>query len=333
MGHDQAKKPDFGAVVLFLGPWPHGFILDRRYFLRFHSGLFEVHKEVPDVVQCLHNLPLVLLISAVAYRLTGQYAIHRFRRLREEFASVFRGVALMGLLVVATTFGLQDRYESRATFLLYVALTMVLILAARRCSWAAVRWLRRRGYNQTQSIIVGTGRVARKTARSLRVTAWLGVKNIGFVEDQPTLWSSDLDILGTPADLPRLIEKYQVSHVFICLPMNRYHETRRIYDILSHTYAEVRLIADVPQLAGLSLTTTNFDGMPMIGLRESPHFGFNVVFKRALDIVCRCGRARRAGTRDGPDRRAHQNQQSRPSLLPARTLRPQWLIFSNAQVS
>ena len=58
-------------------------------------------------------------LYTVAYRLTGQYAIHRFRRLREEFASVLRGVALMGLFVVATTFGLQDRYESRATFLIF----------------------------------------------------------------------------------------------------------------------------------------------------------------------------------------------------------------------
>ncbi len=255
------------------------------YYLRFDSGILEVYKDTPDLDLCLSNLPIVLLIGAVAYRFAGLYGIHRFRRLREEVANVLKGVALMGLLVVATTFGLQDPYHSRATFLIFVGLTTAFILAERRCTWAGVRWLRRHGYNQTQSIIVGTGRVARKTAHSLRITNWLGIKNIGFVEDQPSRWSSDLDILGIPADLPRLIAKYQVSHVFICLPMNRYHETRRIYDVLSHTFAEVRLIADVPQLAGLSLTTTNFDGMPMIGLRESPHFGFNVVVKRAMDVA------------------------------------------------
>ncbi len=255
------------------------------YQIRFHSGWFKVHKNTPDFRLCLNNIPLLLLISAVAFRLTGQYGIHRFRRLREEFASVLKGVALMGLLVMATTFTLQDRYESRATFLIFFALTMASILTARRFTWAGVRWLRRRGYNQTQAIIVGTGRVARKAAHSLRVTSWLGIKNIGFVEDQPTRWTSDLDILGTPADLPRLIDKYQVSHVFICLPMNRYHEARKVFDILAQTLTEVRLIADVPELAGLTLTTTNFDGMPMIGLRESPHFGFNIIFKRAMDML------------------------------------------------
>ena len=67
--------------------------------------------------------------------------------------------------------------------------------------------------------------------------------------------------------------------------MSRYHEARRVFDMLSQTLVEVRLVADVPDLAGLSLTTTNLDGLPVIGLRESPHFGLNVVVKRAMDIV------------------------------------------------
>jgi Undecaprenyl-phosphate glucose phosphotransferase len=73
--------------------------------------------------------------------------------------------------------------------------------------------------------------------------------------------------------------------VFIALPMSRYDDARRVFDILSQTVVEVRLVADVPALAGLSLTTTNLDGLPVIGLRESPHFGLNVVVKRAMDIL------------------------------------------------
>src|SRR5581483_11750348 len=32
-------------------------------------------------------------------------------------------------------------------------------------------------------------------------------------------------------------------------------------------------------------TTSNLDGLPVIGLRESPHFGLNVVVKRAMDVA------------------------------------------------
>src|SRR5207244_2344479 len=98
-------------------------------------------------------------------------------------------------------------------------------------------------------------------------------------------WTSDLTILGTTAELPILVEKHRVGHVFIALPLNRHAEARKVFDVLSQTFVEVRLVLDIPNLAGLSLTTTNLDGLPVIGLRESPHFGLNIVVKRAMDVA------------------------------------------------
>jgi Undecaprenyl-phosphate glucose phosphotransferase len=255
------------------------------YYLRFETGWIPITKETPDVSLCWNNLPVVVLLAAVAYRLTGQYAIHRLRRFREEVICVLKGTALLSLLVLATTFYLHDPYESRATMTLFSLLTGLSILAARRLSWSAVRHLRRQGYNQIHAVIVGTGRVARKTARALRRAGWMGIKPIGFVEDRQDRWTSDLNVMGTFAELPGLIEKYQIAQVFIALPMSRYNDARRVFDLLSQSLCEVRLVADVPDLAGLSLTTTNLDGMPVIGLREGPHFGLNVVVKRAMDVA------------------------------------------------
>ena len=257
----------------------------QAYFLRVESGLFALDKTPPSVDQCYANLPMVVILSTLAYHVTGQYVIHRFRRIREEFVAVVKGVFLMELFVIAATFGLQNPYESRFIFLLFFFLTASQVLILRRVSWSVIRYLRSRGFNQTHALIVGTGRVARKTARALRQASWMGIKNIGFVEDHPSRWAADLDILGTTTDLPVLIDKYRVSNVFISLPMNRYHEARRVYDTLSQTLAEVRLVADVPELASLSLTTANLDGLPVIGLRENPHFGINIVFKRGMDIL------------------------------------------------
>jgi Undecaprenyl-phosphate glucose phosphotransferase len=255
------------------------------YYLRFHSGLVPLYHDVPPVEMCWSNLPLVILLAALAYQFTGQYAIHRLRRLREEVVCVLKGTALLALLVMAVIFCLRDPYESRPALFLFAPLTATGVLATRRASWAAIRHLRSHGYNQTHAVIVGTGRVARKTARSLRRASWMGIKNLGFIEDQPSHWTADLDILGRFADLPGLIQKYNIAHVFIALPLSRYGDARRVYDILSQTLVEVRLVADVPALAGVTLTTTNLDGLPVIGLRESPHFGLNVVIKRAMDIA------------------------------------------------
>src|SRR5215831_18407119 len=127
------------------------------YYLRFETGLIPLHKDAPPVELCWRNLPLVALLAAVAYRLTGQYAIHRLRRLREEVVCVLKGTALLTLLVMAITFCLHDPYESRAAIALFALLTAAGVLVTRRLSWAAIRHLRSQGYNQTHAVIVGTG--------------------------------------------------------------------------------------------------------------------------------------------------------------------------------
>jgi Undecaprenyl-phosphate glucose phosphotransferase len=255
------------------------------YYLRFYTGWIPVVKPQPDFSLCWQDLPLVLLLSSISYQLVGQYTIHRLRRFREEMVGVIKGTALMSLLVMATIFYRQDPYDSRATMFFFSLLTMLGTLTVRRLSWFAIRSLRSRGYNESRALIVGTGRVARKTARALRRASWMGIRAVGFVEDHPSRWTSDLDILGTSADLPELIRKYRIGHVFISLPLSRYHEARSVFDSLSQTLVEVRLVADVPNLSGLSFTTSNLDGLPVIGLRESPHFGLNIVVKRTMDIV------------------------------------------------
>jgi Undecaprenyl-phosphate glucose phosphotransferase len=262
-----------------------GFAWVAAYYLRFDSGWIPVYKPAPSFHLCWRNLPLVFLLGAISYHFTGQYTIHRLRRFREDMVGVVKGTALLSLLVMATSFYRQDPYDSRATMILFSLLTTAGILTARRTSWLTIRYLRSRGYNESRAIIVGTGRVARKTALALRRASWMGIRNLGFVEDQPNRWTGDLNILGTTHDLPALITRYSIGHVFISLPLSRYHEARQVFDALSQTLVEVRLVADVPNLAGLSLTTSNLDGLPVIGLRESPHFGLNLIVKRVMDVA------------------------------------------------
>lgn len=254
------------------------------FYLRCRTGWLPLMPGSPDLALCLQQLVLVWVLAAVSYRMAGQYDVNRLRRFREEVATVLKGTALLLLLVLATIFFLHDPYESRAIMLLFGGLNFLAVMTSRRLAWGVIRYLRSRGFNQKYSLIVGTGRVARKTARSLRRASWMGIKNVGFVEEKRTNLCADLNVLGGFADLPELIRQYHIEHVFIALPMGRYDDARKVYNILSQLMIEIRLVADVPNLAGLSLTTTNLDGLPLIGLRESPHFGLNIVVKRVMDI-------------------------------------------------
>jgi Undecaprenyl-phosphate glucose phosphotransferase len=254
------------------------------YLIRFRTGL-PVYHDIPEFSAYVGNLPLVVVLALVTYRFAGMYEVHRMRRFREELVAVARGVGLMALAVMATSFARRAQYESRPAMVLFAAGTLFAVLAARRVGWAVLRHLRSRGINQSHALIVGTGRLARRTARTLRAAAWTGIQTVGYVEDDPGKCPTDLPVVGTIPELPLLVERHHVEHVFIALPLNRYADARRVFDALSQTVVDVRLIADVPALSGLSLTTTDLGGMTVVGLRESPHYGINVLVKRAMDVV------------------------------------------------
>src|SRR5262245_49521761 len=134
-------------LVLTAGSWLFS------YYLRFESGWFHLDTEAPAFFLCWRQLPLLVLLAAVAYRVSGQYDIGRLRRFREEMVAVLRGTALLSLFMMATIFFLHDPYESRANMVLFWAITAAAILVARRTGWAVVRTLRSRGFNQTFSLI------------------------------------------------------------------------------------------------------------------------------------------------------------------------------------
>src|SRR5262245_28520999 len=166
------------------------------YYLRFESGWLPLSKPPADFYLCWRSLPLVLVLALVAFRLAGQYEVHRLRRFREEMVAVLKGTGLLMLLVLATLFVLHDPYESRGTFLTFMLLTATGVFTGRRMAWWLIRSLRSRGFNQHFAVVVGTGRVARKTARALRHASWMGIKTVGFVEESRDRWTSDLDVLG-----------------------------------------------------------------------------------------------------------------------------------------
>lgn len=255
-------------------------------FVRLRSGWLPiVAPDAPPFELCVGQLPLVLVLGIAVYRIAQMYDVTRLSRFREELYHVLKGVSLLTLLVVTITFAMQSPYRPRVMFALFAPFAVIGIVAARRLSWIALGRLRARGYNQSHALIVGTGRLARTTARTLETASWMGIQTVAFVDEEPETHKMDLPVVGPIADLPRLVNELHVEHVFIALPMNRYGEVRQVFDVLSQTTLEIRLIADAPAMSALSLTTTNLHGMTVFGLRENRHFGTNVAIKRVMDAV------------------------------------------------
>ena len=221
-------------VVITVAAWV------GAYLIRFDTGIPLVRNHQPDFELCLENLPLVVLLALVSFRVSHLYDVHRLRRFREELAAVGKGTILLTLLVMATSFAQRYQYESRLAVAIFAATTFVGVLSFRRLSWLILGRLRARGYNQSHALVVGSGRLARRTARGLENAAWMGIQTVAYVDDHPPAGPLDHAVLGPIADLPRMVHEHHIEHVFIALPLNRYADARRVFDVLSQSIVDVR---------------------------------------------------------------------------------------------
>lgn len=253
------------------------------YYLRFAA--LPSPEGVPDFQLVLQALPLVMLWAAVSYRVCGLYEVHRLKQLPRELGVVCKASSLMFVLAITTAFYRRDVYESRLALGLFLVMNVAGLTLMRRAIWRALKYLRGRGLNRGRALIVGTGRTAHLVARTIRNHTWTGLEAVGFVDDPPKVEPTLLPRLGRIDDLESLVAKHHIDHVFVALPFSRYGELARVCGALSDVLVEVQLVPDIPHLAGMRLRMLEIDDTAFLSLRQSPHYGWHRVAKRAMDLA------------------------------------------------
>jgi Undecaprenyl-phosphate glucose phosphotransferase len=253
------------------------------YLLRFTC--WRAPSGVPRAELVAAALPQVLLLAAIAYQLCGMYQVHRLRRFAAEAATVAMASGLLFLLTTTVTFYFRDLYESRLALGLFLLLNALALAASRRGMWRLFALLRRRGLCQGRAVLVGSGRMARVALETLTGNHWAGTQIVGYVDHSGQRGVGSLPRLGDIGELPRVIAQHGAEYVFVALPLERYGELPQVYAVLSDVLVEVHLVADVPSISGMRVRTLEVDGVPIVSLRENPHFAWHRLAKRAVDLA------------------------------------------------
>lgn len=253
------------------------------YYLRFAA--LPSPTGVPDLRLVVETLPIVLALSAVAYRLCGLYEIHRLQQLPRELRLVCKASGLMFLLEITAAFYRRDVYESRLALAMFLALNAVALTLARRAVWYALKYLRGRGLNHGRAIIVGAGRTGQLVAQTIENNRWTGLEAVGFVDLPRQREPRILPRLGDIDELGSVVARHDIDHVFIALPLSRYGELPLVYQALGDLLVDVQFAPDLPQLAGMRVRTLEVDDVAFLSLRENPHCGWHRLTKRATDLV------------------------------------------------
>ncbi len=152
-----------------------------------------------------------------------------------------------------------------------------------------LRELRRRGRNMRHVAIVGTGRLAQITARTLARNTWTGIRVAYFISHHPT--TQRAACMGLPVrsgllDLDDTLDRHEVDAVYVAVPGSAGTAVAPLLRRLERHAVDVRVVPDVhPRYLPQNMAVSELEGMPILSHRESPLAGFGGVVKRGMDIT------------------------------------------------
>ncbi|HZO98511.1 MAG TPA: NAD-binding protein [Gaiellaceae bacterium] len=167
------------------------------------------------------TLPVLLAARYLAFIPFGLYrSIWRYAGAR-DLAAIASAVViseLVTLFFMEQTQNMRDFW--RSFFIVDALICMVAIAGSRFAERAIVNGVQSmRSRTGRRTLIVGAGRTGRSLMRELRETA--GERVVGFVDDNPRLRRRrvhGVQVAGTTAELPRLLERTRPDVVLITIP-------------------------------------------------------------------------------------------------------------------
>lgn len=230
-------------------------------------------------------LPTWLLLLTYS----GIYGSLRIKKLGTLFGKLFKVHLLGGMVISSAIFMIDPKGFSRLLLGLFILISLTLMTTVKASVKQFLQYVRRKGYNIRNVLIVGNGEKARYFVQLVKDHADWGLVIAGVIpfsdetEDEPLLDSSKL---GTTDNLIVLCKERMVDEVIFSVPSQQISLVEDHIVSLEEMGITVRMVMDLYDLpTGRKEITLFHDELPMLTLYSKAFDAEQLFLKRCLDIV------------------------------------------------
>jgi putative colanic acid biosysnthesis UDP-glucose lipid carrier transferase len=179
-------------------------------------------------------------------------------------------------------------FYSKDVLLTWALATPVLQWLAMAAGRTVLRRRASRPGLRFSALVVGAGPLGAKVARALQENREEGRDFVGWFDDRAdgrVHADAAASMLGTLKDVGPYIRAHGVREVYITLPLG---SQPRIVELLKSVQGTTASIFFVPDVFGISIIQgrlQDMNGVPVVGICETPFTGTNELVKRISDIV------------------------------------------------
>jgi len=206
----------------------------------------------------------------------------------DEFLKIVQFTTFAFLVTVATVALTLRGFDYHRQMLVIAWGATILVLTVGRAIHAQVQWqVQARGIGDDRVLVIGAGEVGQMLLQRIKHNPKLGYQIVGVVDNGRSERRGnplDAPILGTFADIPRIIDKYSIDEVFVGLPESSHGELVNIISLCEREKVGIRVFPDVFQIMASGVSIDDLGGLPLLTIRDVALQGWKLTLKRWLDV-------------------------------------------------
>ncbi|MBX3011066.1 MAG: sugar transferase [Caldilineaceae bacterium] len=231
---------------------------------------------------------LLVVVCLLSFRFSHVYPYKVGRSVIEETYVIGTATTLAVVILSGINLVYQPLSYSRLLFL-YTAILITCLLGLSRLLIVGARlYLRQYGIGVKRVLLIGAGDVGRMVMRTVMARPELGYQVVGFLDDNVTKGQTDIGpfkALGPLENCQEVVTQHAIDHVIICLPWQSHRMIQRLLYMCERQQIRAQIVPDVFQLTKHQLEVEEIDGIPLLGTRALSIQGWNLIVKRAVDLV------------------------------------------------
>lgn len=231
------------------------------------------------------QLTLCLLVFALTF--PGR---NRFRdSLLAASVDIFISWVMLLVILMLCAYATRSfHFFEHDTLIVWAAATPLLQCAAVWVGKKILQLQAAQPANRRNAIVIGGGSLGVQVARALSGLEDRNVNFLGYFDDRADERlheKASINYLGRLKDVAAFVRQNGVHEVFITLPLGSQPRIVELLDQLQGTTASLFFVPDVFGIGIIQGRLQDMNGVPVVGICETPFTGTNELAKRISDVV------------------------------------------------
>lgn len=238
--------------------------------------------------QYLQLIPMVLIAWGFSLHFFKTYSSYRTISLLVEFWNLFKVTFLSGLFLVLFVFAFKYQFVSRLFITIFLIINFMGLCMERGATCLLARFVRKKGWNSRNVLIVGTGKRALKLAEIISENLHWGLKIVGFIDKERSMVGKNIDgikVIGTLEDMDGILKERVVDEVIFSVPRKWLDVIEEAIRTCEEVGVQARLAADFYNPVIGKISVSELEGIPLLTLSTTPQQTGHLLIKRLFDLV------------------------------------------------